>query len=66
MDTDPPQLFSSELDEKNLNIIIAEHLFRSGNYQSGELFCKESKTDLSDEFKSKFLELNKIVSDIQT
>lgn len=30
------------LDKPTLNKTIAEHMYRSGNYQAGEIFSKES------------------------
>lgn len=38
-------------------------MFRSGNYQSGELLCKDARIDI--EFKDKFKELNLILKDLQ-
>ena len=29
-------------DPQTLNLVVAEHMFRSGNYTSGEVFCEEA------------------------
>ena len=41
-----------------LNMTIAEHMYRSGNFQAGEIFTTEANVDISEEFKSQFKELN--------
>lgn len=62
------------LDKHVLNQTIAEHMFRSGYYQSGEKFTQEVANSTSlpsesslvtEEFKAKFKALNLIVSEMR-
>lgn len=53
------------LDKPVLNKTIAEHMYRSGNYNAGEKFSQEAKIDMADEFKDKFKELNTIVKELK-
>ena len=40
-------------------------MYRSGNYQAGEIFSKESQIEIGDDFKNKFKELNEIVKELK-
>mmetsp|Transcript_16131 Transcript_16131/g.15517 ORF Transcript_16131/g.15517 Transcript_16131/m.15517 type:complete len:123 (+) Transcript_16131:405-773(+) len=40
-------------------------MYRSGNYQTGELFCQESQSNITDDFKKQFIDLNLILKDLQ-
>jgi hypothetical protein len=40
-------------------------MFRSGNYASGEKFCKEASIKMSTEFKNQFRELFEILNEIK-
>lgn len=53
-----PLFKEQKFDLNLLNIIIAEHMFRTGYYNSGEKFCTEAKIDMSPEFKNQFRELS--------
>jgi hypothetical protein len=39
------------MDKTVLNKIIAEHMYRSGNYGAGEAFTKEANIQMADNFK---------------
>ncbi|EFC43047.1 predicted protein [Naegleria gruberi] len=49
-----------KLSEDIINQIIAEHFFREGNTDVGELFEKEAGVTVSNDFKEQFRELNAI------
>ena len=40
-------------------------MYRSGYFQSGEIFSQEAQVDLNDEFKYRFKELNSIIREIK-
>ena len=50
--------------DKDLRV-IAEHKYRTGNYQAGETFSKEATIGLTEEFKNQFRELNLILQEIK-
>ena len=61
-----------QLDKPVLNKVIAEHMFRSGYFTSGEAFSDETSLPieqadaiLNEDFKNKFKTLNKIVSELR-
>ena len=62
-----------ELDKPTLNKTIAEHMYRSGFFESGEAFSEEAQIRLendgenvlTEEFKARFRLLNKIVTEIR-
>jgi hypothetical protein len=39
------------MDKTILNKVIAEHMFRSGNYIAGEAFTQEAKISMPENFK---------------
>ena len=45
---DEPMFKNKRLDKDVLNLVIAEHMFRSGNYAAGEMFCKEASVQMTD------------------
>ena len=53
------------LDKPVLNQTIAEHMYRSGFYSSGETFSIESNVTLDESFKEKFKVLNIILTDLR-
>jgi len=53
------------LDKPVLNQTIAEHMYRSGFFTSGETFSAESSLTLDDCFKEKFKVLNLILTDMR-
>lgn len=59
-----PLFKNRELDKGTLNVVIAEHMFRSGNYISGEMLCEEANINMTNEFKNQFKELNFILKDL--
>jgi hypothetical protein len=40
-------------------------MYRSGFFQSGEIFTREANIDLTEDFKNKFKELNAIVKELK-
>jgi hypothetical protein len=61
-----------QLDKPALNKVIAEHMFRSGYFTSGEAFSEETSlpiekidSNLNEDLKNKFKNLNKIVSELR-
>lgn len=53
------------LDKPLLNQTIAEHMYRSGCFLSGEIFSKEANIEMTEDFKNKFKELNAIVKELK-
>jgi len=51
--TDLHSLFFPDVDfdEQVLNQVIAEHIFREGNKESGEVFLRETGTSMTEEQK---------------
>lgn len=49
-----------------MNLTIAEHMYRSGHYQTGEIFSKEANVGMAEEFKNQFKELNEILKEIKS
>ncbi len=61
-----------QLDKPVLNKVIAEHMFRSGYFTSGEAFIEESSlpienvdANFNEDFKDKFKTLNQIVNELR-
>ncbi len=61
-----------QIDKPVLNKGIAEHMFRSGYFTSGEALNEESSLPLesvdasfNEDFKNKFKNLNKIISELR-
>ena len=50
------------MDETVLNTAIAEHMYRSGNFQTGEIFTTDANILVLEEFKIKFKLLHEVVS----
>lgn len=40
-------------------------MFRSGNYEAGEKFCKEANVSMTEEFKNQFRDLNLILHELK-
>ena len=53
------------MDRTTLNKVIAEHMFRSGNYTAGEAFTQEAKIAMPENFKDQFVMLNQILVELK-
>ena len=60
-----PLFKNIQFDKDLLNTAIAEHMYRSGNFDSGEVFSQESKINMTDKFKEQFVELNHITKNLK-
>ena len=47
-----------KLDKSVLNRVIAEHMYRSGNYNAAEAFTAEANFSMPADFKEQFVTLN--------
>lgn len=56
----------TKLDEKLLDQVIANHLFREGQPDLGQTFCKEAKVSVSEDLKRAFLDMHIIVTEVKS
>ena len=55
---------TDEKELKEINTIIAEHLYRNGRFEAGEKFWIESNVTLGEEFKKRFKVLDQILNEL--
>jgi len=66
--TDLTKAFVEDIkfDHSLINQIIAQHLFRQGQFDCGQFFLKESKVQLSSSLEAPFSEMHKILHSIRS
>lgn len=55
----------TNMDEKLLDQVIANHFFREGQPHLGQSFCEEANVSVSQELKQSFLDMHLVVRELQ-